>query len=108
VTAQDTADKISQNAIYKIVATFLTPVVIGIVGTISISYLGSIKAEVKEVRDTTNRLQETGQVQAIDINTLKGDVRELRGRMDYAVLQEMQSIKRRVEKLEDERASRSR
>ena len=108
MTAQDTVDKISQNAIYKMVATFLTPVVIGIVGTISISYLGSIRSEIKEVRDTTDRLQETGQAQAIDINTLKGDVRELRGRMDYAVLQEMQSIKRRVEKLEDERTSRSR
>src|SRR5690606_25617557 len=89
------------NIFYKMVATFLTPGVISIGTMLFLGSMTDIKESQEELKKSQDRQAIAQVAQALDINTIKGDVKELRGRMDYAVLTQLQQVDRRVEKLEN-------
>lgn len=100
MSVQEHLEKVERNIFYRMIATFLTPAVIGIGTTLFLNSIGDIKSSQQDLKSSQDRQALAQQAQALDINTIKGDVKELRGRMDYAVLTQLQQVDRRVEKLE--------
>lgn len=100
MSVQSQLEKVEGNIYYRMIATFLTPAAIGIGTSLFMVSMGDIKDSQKELKQA-QQLQAQAQVaQALDMNTIKGDVKELRGRMDYAVLTQLQQVDRRLEKVE--------
>lgn len=106
MTIQDNLNKMENNVFYKAVATILTPAILGILGTVLIVQGKENKESLVEIKNTQKEQGIRLERQALSVNTLTGDFKELKGRVDYAVLQQLQAQDRRIERLEDAERNR--
>lgn len=100
MTITENLNKVEHNVFYRMVATLLTPILLTICSTLFFLNLGDIKDSQKELKENQDKASMQTMQQALDINTIKGDVKGLKERLDYSLLQRLQTLETKVDRME--------